>query len=80
MVFTYVVKIFVPFVYLDCTWEEKEKRGSSRCGTAGYKPDVSMRMQVRSLASLSGLRIWGCRDLWARLQRRLRSCVAVAEV
>ena len=27
---------------------------------------VSMRMQVRSLASLSGLRIWHCRDLWCR--------------
>ena len=27
-----------------------------------------MRMQVRSLASLSGLRIWCCRELWCRLQ------------
>ena len=39
---------------------------------------VSMRMQVRSLASLSGLRIWRCHDLWCRLQTLLRSCIAVA--
>jgi len=25
-----------------------------------------MRLQVRSLASLSGLRIWWCRELWCR--------------
>ena len=25
-----------------------------------------MRLQVRSLASLSGLRIWCCRELWCR--------------
>ena len=29
---------------------------------------VSMRMQVRPLASLSGLRIWHYHELWARLQ------------
>ena len=27
-----------------------------------------MRMQVQSLASLKGLRIWGCHELWYRLQ------------
>ena len=27
---------------------------------------VSMRMRVRSLASLSGLRIWRCHELWCR--------------
>ena len=26
-----------------------------------------MRLQVQSLASLSGLRIWHCRELWCRL-------------
>ena len=26
----------------------------------------TMRLQVRSLASLSGLRIWHCRELWCR--------------
>ena len=31
-------------------------------------PTRSMRMQVRSLASLSGLRIQSCRELWYRSQ------------
>ena len=35
---------------------------------------------VQSLASLSGLRIWYCRELWCRLQTRIRSGVAVALV
>ena len=30
-----------------------------------------MRTQVRSLASISGLRIWHCRELWRRWQTRL---------
>ena len=37
-----------------------------------------MKMQIQSLALLSGLRIWHCRQLWCRLQTRLRSHVAVA--
>ena len=37
-------------------------------------------MQVRFLASLSGLGIWHCHELWCRLQARLRSCIAVAVV
>ena len=41
---------------------------------------VSMRMQVQSLASLSGLRIWCCCELWCRSQMWLRSGVAVAVV
>ena len=41
---------------------------------------VHMRMQVRSLALLSWLRIWRCRELWCRLQTQLGSCVAVAVV
>ena len=36
-----------------------------------------MRLQVRSLASLHGLRIGHCRELWSRLQTRLGSRVAV---
>ena len=36
-------------------------------------------MQVQSLASLSGLRIWRC-ELWCRLQMWLGSCIAVAVV
>ena len=36
-----------------------------------------MRMQVQSLALLSGLRIWHCHELWCRSQMQLRSHVAV---
>ena len=41
---------------------------------------ASMRTQVRSLASFSGLRIRCCRELWCRSQARLGSQVAVAVV
>ena len=41
---------------------------------------VSIRMWVQSLPSLSGLRIQGFRELWSRLQTRLRSGTAVAIV
>ena len=41
---------------------------------------ATMRLQVQSLASLSGLRIWHCCELWCRLQARLGSGVAVALV
>ena len=40
----------------------------------------TMTMRVRSLASLSELRILCCRELWCRSQTRLRSQVAVAVV
>ena len=36
------------------------------------------RLWVRSLASLSELRIQHCRELWCRLQTQLGTCVAVA--
>ena len=39
-----------------------------------------MRMRVRSLALLSGLKIWHCYKLWHRLQMRLGPYVAVAVV
>ena len=38
----------------------------------------TMRLQVPSLASLSGLRIQRCHELWCRLQMRLGSGIAVA--
>ena len=40
----------------------------------------TMRLQVRSLASLSGLRIWLCHELWCRSQTKLGFGVAVAAV
>ena len=39
-----------------------------------------MRMLVRSLASLSGLRIRHCHELWCRSQTQLRSGIEVAVV
>ena len=41
---------------------------------------ISMRMQVLSLASFSGLGILRCCELWCRSQMWLRSQVAVAVV
>ena len=41
---------------------------------------VSMRMWVWSLASLSGLRIWHCCELWCSSQKLLGSCFGVAVV
>ena len=38
----------------------------------------TMRLRVRSLALLSGLRIQHCHELWCRSQMQLRSGVAVA--
>ena len=38
---------------------------------------VSMKMRVRSLASLSGLRIQHCRELWCRSPPQLGSGIAV---
>ena len=38
----------------------------------------TMRPRVPSLASLSGLKIQNCHELWHRLQTRLGFCIAVA--
>ena len=41
---------------------------------------VPMRMLIESLASLSGLRMWRCHELWCSSQTQLGSGVAVAVV
>ena len=51
---------------------------SSPCGSGLQIQLVSMRMRVRSLALLSGLRIRHYRELGCRLQMRLGSRIAVA--
>ena len=38
----------------------------------------TMRLQVGSLTSLRGLRIWRWYELWCRSQTRLGSCIALA--
>ena len=40
----------------------------------------TMRLRVQFLASLSGLRIWRCCELWCRLQMQLGYGIAVAAV
>ena len=40
----------------------------------------TMRLQVQSLASLRGLRIQRCRELWCSSKKQLGSDVAVAVV
>ena len=59
----------------------QELQRSSYRGSVGYAPDtVSTRMRVRSLASLSGLRIRHCRKLQHRSQVWLSPRVALAVV
>ena len=66
------------------TWLNK-KKGSSHCG-AGVPVVVlrkqiwlvTMRLRVGSLASISGLRIQRCCELWHRLQTWLGADVSVA--
>ena len=55
---------------------------SSRHGSVVHESDQypwgwRLHLWVQSLASLSGLRIQCCRELWCRFQRQLGSCVAV---
>ena len=45
---------------------------------SGTNSTRNHRLPVRSLASLSGLRIRHCRELWCRSQTHLGSDVAVA--
>ena len=40
----------------------------------------TMRLRVQSLASLSGLRIWHCHELWCRSQTRFTSGIVVVVV
>ena len=54
------------------------RRGTSHCGLAEMNLTRIRSLRVRSLASLSGLRIWHCRELWCRSKMRPGSGVAVA--
>ena len=51
---------------------------SSYRGAAETNP--TMRLQVQLLASLSGLKVWRCRELWCGLQSWLGSGIAMAVV
>ena len=56
------------------------RRWSSRRSSVEVNLTSIQRMQVQSLALLSGLRIRGCHELWCRLQMLLGSGIAVAVV
>ena len=49
-------------------------------GTAEMNPTKIHDVGGLSPASLSGLRIWRCHQLWCRSKMQLRSCGAVAVV
>ena len=53
---------------------------SSRHGAAEMNPTRNHEVRGRSLASLSGLRIQRCRELWCRSQMQLGSSIVVAVV
>ena len=55
-----------------------QQRGSSPHYTVKPIWLGTMKLQVWSLASLSGLRVWHCHELWCKLQSWLRSGIAVA--
>ena len=56
------------------------KNRSSCCGSAEMNLTSTMMMQVWSLASLSGLRIRCCCELWCRSQIQLGAGIAMAMV
>ena len=53
---------------------------SARRGTVETNPTRNHEVAGLILASLSGLRIWRCCELWCRSQMRLGSGIAVAVV
>ena len=64
---------------LACTLQKHQEQCSYH-GSATTNLRASMRTQVWSLASFSGLRTRPCHELWCRSQTQLRSGVAVAVV
>ena len=57
---------------------QKQRAGNSHCDAVETNLTSIHEVSVPSLASLSGLEIWHCPDLWCRSQ--LGSWVAVAPI
>ena len=57
----------------------EKKHQSFHCDAAEMNL-IAMRIQVRPLASISGLRIQHCLELWCRSQTWFRSFIAVAVI
>ena len=68
------------FFLVEQKWSKIKNEGVSVVAQQKRIWLVSMRMRVWFLASLSGLRIWHCHELFCRSQTQLRSGVAVAMV
>ena len=69
--------------YPGCTWDWDKIMSSVGVPIVAQQKWTqleSMRMQVQSLASLSGLRTWLCYEQWCKSQMWLGSCVAVAPI
>ena len=57
---------------------KRQGKGSPHRGSVVRKPLLSMRTWVQSLASLSGLSIHRCHELWCRSRMQLGSYIAMA--
>ena len=72
---------FIPIIFTDKVYMDlKGQLSWSSCQGSGVNEPESLRMQVRSLALISGLRIWHCHEVWCRLQTWLGSGISVAVV
>ena len=61
-------------------WVKNLTSGSFHCGSVVMSLTSNHEVVSSSLASLSGLRIQHCLELWCRLRMRLGSCISVAMV
>ena len=62
------------------SWKRKENPGVPVVAQWKQIPLGTVRLKVSSLASLNGLRIRHCHELWCGLQTWFGSCIAVAVV
>ena len=73
-------KLFLILKLYKQLWKYKNiQRGSSHCGTAETNLSSIHEDVFWSLASLSGLGLWRCHELWCGSQTRLGSRVAVVQ-
>ena len=75
-------RLLFPFFFFSFPLKKKKKYFSEVPIMVQWKRIQlgTVRLQVRSLASLSGLRVRSCLELWCRSQMLLRSGVAMALV
>ena len=71
-----IYDIFLP--HSQIILEVKEKLTLCGIPVVAQRKRILLRTMRSSLASLRGLRIWHCCELWCRSQMRLGCCIAVA--